>query len=65
MSERLTQCPKCNTTDIDVLKVHNPDTRDMNCDATLQCAKPMCEHIWQGRIGSKYHEYERRMGWSI
>ena len=65
MSERLEQCPECNTTDIVVLKVHNPETMDMNSDATLQCTKPMCEHTWEGRTASNCYQKQREWGWII
>jgi transposase-like protein len=63
MSERMIQCPKCRSVNVETVKVHNPETHDMNADATLRCRD--CNHEWEGRVGSDYHHEQRRRGWRI
>jgi len=63
MSERLTTCPSCNSTHVLTVKIHNPDTHDMNANATLKCGD--CGHEWEGRVTSPYMEEQRSNGWVI
>ena len=57
---RSTRCPKCESLDVETVKIHNPDTHDMNSNATLKCRT--CGHVWEGRITSEYHLEQRRRG---
>lgn len=50
MASRLTLCPECKSTNVDTVKLHNPNTGDLNCHATLRCND--CEHQWEGRVTS-------------
>ncbi len=63
MSERLTQCLGCGSTNVETVKIHNPDTHDMNADATLRCLD--CNHEWEGRVTSPKKEEQRANGWII
>ena len=63
MSEQLNQCPKCKSINYSVVKVHNPDTTDMNSKATLKCYK--CKHEWEDLIASKYHQEQTERGFRI
>lgn len=63
MSERLTACPQCRSTAITTVKLHNPETHDMNCDADLRCED--CKHEWVGRVTSPYCQEQRRQGFWI
>lgn len=63
MSERLTTCPECGSTYVVTVKIHNPDTHDMNADATLKCHD--CDHEWEGQVTSPKTEEDRDNGWSI
>lgn len=63
MSERLTQCPKCRSVDVETVQIHNPDTIDMNAKATLKCLA--CQHEWEGLVMSPRQERDRRQGWSL
>ena len=64
MSERLIPCPNCKELyDIEVVQIHNPDTWDMNANATLRCNK--CQHQWEGKIMSPKHREYRDKGWCI
>jgi uncharacterized Zn finger protein len=63
MSERLNLCPECRSRQVEVVTVHNPDTQDMNSNATLKCED--CGHTWEGRVMSKHHRWEREMGFVI
>ena len=60
MSERITLCPECNSSNIETVKIHNPDTHDMNSQATLLCRA--CKHIWEGLIKSDYMADQQREG---
>lgn len=60
MAVRQTLCPKCEGRHIEVLKILNPETHDMNADADLKCVT--CEHLWVGRITSPRHEKLRARG---
>jgi len=62
---KLTQCPVCKGTHTTVLKLHNPETQDMNCDATIRCEADGCKHEWEGRVTSPDHEWKRSMGFVI
>jgi len=63
MAERLTTCPKCNSFAVSVVKIHNPETTDMNAKASLKCRD--CDHEWEGKETSPYHKECRRKGWAI
>ena len=60
MAERRIKCPKCFALDPDVVKIHNPDTADMNSDATLQCWD--CAFTWEGKTTSARLKEERLKG---
>ena len=78
MAERLNRCPKCGSmqyTD-NILKAHNPETLDMNMNATLRCgngvvwegkvsypsrAVESCGHDWDEAIEGCGHEWEGRV----
>lgn len=60
MSERRIKCPQCFALDPTVVKIHNPDTCDMNAKATLKCWD--CEHVWEGKTTSPKLEEDRRKG---
>jgi len=64
MAERLNKCPKCGATQWgdDIVKVHNPDTTDMNMKATLRCVDPDCGHEWEGLVMSNHHRRGRERG---
>ena len=60
MSERLNKCPNCGVLqymDI-VLKVHNPETTDMNMNATLRCGGLVPDVVWKGKVLEAAHEVE-------
>ena len=59
MSERLTLCPKCQSRWIETVKIHNPETTDMNARATLRCET--CKHEWEDRITSPHYRELRRL----
>ena len=63
MAQRLNQCPKCKSTLVSVLKIHNPDTHDMNANATLKCIS--CLHEWEDKITSPYQVEMRCRGLEI
>jgi len=63
MSERITSCPKCFSYHVSVIKIHNPETTDLNARATFKCS--LCQHEWEDLTTSPRHEEERRKGWSI
>ena len=50
MSERLARCHKCGEPEPEVVKVHNPETYDLNARATLRCSK--CGETWEGLVTS-------------
>lgn len=61
MAVRRTKCPICHSVSVQVVEVHNPDTRDMNARATLKCNE--CQHTWEGQVMSEYHRERQRRGW--
>jgi transposase-like protein len=63
MSERIDSCPNCKSLDVVVLKRHNPDTTDMNCDASFKC--DACQHSWEGRTASAYYYDQISRGFII
>ncbi len=63
MSERIDTCPECNSSCLEVVKIHNPETTDMNCKASLKCIH--CEHEWEGEITSPFHKKQRELGYRI
>jgi hypothetical protein len=63
MASRITTCPLCKSQHIRVVKIHNPNTKDMNSNATLRCED--CNHEWEGHVASAYHKEQRRRGFSI
>jgi len=46
------QCPECLSDNVKTLRVHNPDTMQVNADVTLRCSD--CQHTWEGLIESDY-----------
>jgi transposase-like protein len=62
MAERLTTCPECKSADVQVLKIINPETWDLNADADLLCDS--CHHEWRGKVNSPNRERDRENGWS-
>ena len=57
MAERLNRCPKCGVvqyTDL-IVKAHNPETLDMNMEATLRCGGPAPEVKWKGKVLQPSH----------
>lgn len=62
MAERLNKCPKCQSTYLKTMKLHNPETCDMNCNATLRCED--CKHEWEGLVRSPNHQRDRDMGFA-
>jgi len=63
MAIKLNECPKCRSFNVRVVKVHNPDTQDMNAKATLACDD--CGNEFEGRITSDHHKRQRAMGHCI
>ena len=61
MSVRLVQCPACSSTNVGTEKLHNPDTHDLNCDATLRCED--CGKQFEGRVTSPRTERAQKQGW--
>lgn len=61
MSERLEFCPRCKILHPKIIKVHNPETGDMNSNATLECE--ICFLRWEGQITSKYMQEQIERGW--
>ena len=49
MAERLNKCPKCGSIQYadNILKSHNPETLDMNMNATLRCGNGV---VWEGKV---------------
>lgn len=60
MNERLTRCPKCGKVETEVVRIHNPETLDMNAQATLRCKG--CGETWDGRVTSPVYEKLRQKG---
>jgi len=62
MSEILNRCPKCGAFQYfdNIVKEHNPDTTDMNMQATLRCNK--CNHEWEGLVTSPHYKKGRERG---
>lgn len=63
MSERITLCPRCKSKDVIVGKLHNPETHDLNCQATLSCE--VCNHSWEGLTTSPWTESQRENGFLL
>jgi len=63
MSERLSRCPACKSLNVETVVVHNPETKDMNSDATLHCRD--CDHEWEGLVTSPYLEEQRARGFIL
>lgn len=61
MAERLNKCPNCSKHWYQVLKIHNPETHDMNARATLECET--CKHVWEDKVTSPYWERQKERGW--
>ena len=60
MAQRLDECPKCNSNWVIIEKIHNPDTTDMNCNATLKCEK--CDHVFDDKVTSLHYKRLREKG---
>lgn len=60
MSERITTCPSCGSDDVKTVRLHDPDTHDLNCRADLECRK--CGRAWEGRVTSPWTESEMKRG---
>jgi len=60
MAQRRTKCPECQSWRVETVKIHNPDTHDMNANATLRCLG--CDHTWEGRVISPRQQELRRKG---
>jgi hypothetical protein len=63
MSEVLDKCPNCQSYNVQTKVVHNPDTCDMNAEATLACLD--CKQEWEGKVMSPRMEEDRRRGFAI
>ena len=63
MAERRIKCPKCFALDPTVVKIHNPDTHDMNAHATLECWD--CLYTWVGNSSSPRYEEDKAKGYII
>ena len=63
MSERLVVCPKCRSTWVEIKVLHNPETLDWFCRATLRCTD--CEHEWEGEVDSPWLERQREWGFIL
>lgn len=61
VAERLTKCPKCFAVEPNIIKIHNPETSDMNANATLECWD--CLYIWEGKTSSPRYEEDKSKGW--
>ncbi len=62
MSERQTLCPACKSLDVQVQRLLNPDTHDLNCKALLICR---CKHEWEGSVTSPWTEEQRANGFVL
>lgn len=58
--ERLPTCPACKAIGAKTVKVHSPDTRDMNSPATLECFD--CAHQWEGLVTSPWLREQQEKG---
>jgi hypothetical protein len=60
MSERLNKCPNCGALQYSdfIVKVHNPDTTDMNMNATLSCGGMAPDVVWKGKVVQPAHDVE-------
>ena len=63
MSAMTNKCPKCGSTELTLVKNHNPDTSRFNCDVDFQCKS--CEHTFKGQVTSEHHKMMRREGFAI
>ena len=63
MSVQMVCCPKCQDYHNEVVREHNPGTKDANMDVTLRCKK--CGHEWEGRVTSHHHKEMYAQGWVI
>jgi|CXWL01.1.fsa_nt_gi transposase-like protein len=61
MSVRLIHCPSCKSRNIEIVKLLNPDTIDMNCKADIKCLD--CDNTWVGYTTSPRNKEMRRKGW--
>lgn len=50
MNERLITCPECNSTEVEVVQIHDPHTTNINCRATLRCENG---HTWEGLVANE------------
>lgn len=60
MAERREKCPACKSYDPNVMEILNPDTRDMNAKARLECWN--CKLVWVDKVTSPYYEKMRDRG---
>lgn len=56
------RCPKCGKpSDVEVGKIHNPDTLGLEARATLHCK--VCQVSWEGLVESPAIKKAREKGW--
>ena len=60
MAQRRTECPKCQSWRVEILKILNPETPDMNARADIRCLD--CLHQWEGRVVSPHYREMARLG---
>ena len=63
MSMHLTQCPKCTSTDLEIIEELNPDTCDLNMNVIAKCNE--CKHIFETRVTSHRTQWEYDHGLAI
>jgi hypothetical protein len=63
MAEKIIICPSCKDHYYEIVKIHNPDTCDLNSKATLICKQ--CNIQWEGLVASSHYKQQREYGWTI
>jgi hypothetical protein len=49
MASRMTKCPECQSWRVETVKIHNPETDDMNANATLHNTLSLCAMVKEER----------------
>ncbi len=61
MGEYQPRCPKCGSLESEIVKIHNPETYDMQARASLRCQA--CTIQWEGLVTSPNIAAARKKGW--
>lgn len=61
MSQKVNTCVNCNSTKLNIIKEHNPDTNDLNMKVDMKCND--CGHIDIYKIMSYKTRKKWKKGW--